>query len=176
MVLELKAPHEPTYAALIALWPVFFSYVMSFVYIAIYWNNHHHLLHAARRVNGRILWANIHLLFWLSLVPFTTAWMAENHFAAATVAIYGVSLLMPAVAYSLLVMTLLKEHGPDSTLARATGAGVKEKMSLALYALAVGLTFLDPRLSLALYALVALIWFAPDPRIERAITQSQDKP
>ncbi len=169
MVLELKAPHEPTLKAIATLWPIFFGYVLSFLYVAIYWNNHHHLLHAAERVNGRILWANVHLLFWLSLIPFTTAWMAENHFAPATVAVYGVSLLMPAIAYYILVGALLREHGPGSKLARALGAGWKEKISLALYVCAVGLTVIDPRLSLAIYVLVAMIWFVPDRRIERVV-------
>lgn len=171
MVLELKPPHEATFAALAPLAPVFASYVLSFAYIAIYWNNHHHLLHSAHHVTGGILWANIHLLFWLSLIPFTTAWMAENDFAGPTVAVYGVSLLAPAIAYYILTAALLREHGPDSTLARALGAGVKEKLSVALYLVAVGLTFVDARLSLALYVLVALMWLVPDPRIERVVAQ-----
>lgn len=174
MVLELKAPHEPSFAALLALWPVFFSYVLSFVYIAIYWNNHHHLLHAAQRVNGRILWANMHLLFWLSLIPFATAWMAENHFAPTTVAIYGVSLLAPAFAYSLLVLSLLKEHGADSVLGRATGRRAKEWMSLLLYVVGVGLALVEPRLSIAIYVVVALIWLVPDKRIEKEIVARRD--
>lgn len=174
MVLELKAPHEPTFIALFALAPVFFGYVMSFCYIAIYWNNHHHLLHAARHVTGRILWANVHLLFWLSLVPFTTAWMTQNLFAPATVAVYGVSLLMPAIAYYLLTMSLLAEHGPDSTLARALGRDLKGKISLFLYLVAIGLTLIDQRVSLAIYVLVALIWVVPDPRIERAVARKRD--
>lgn len=175
MVLELKAPHEPTFAALFALAPVFFSYVMSFSYIAIYWNNHHHLMHAAQRVTGRVLWANVHLLFWLSLVPFTTAWMAQNRFAPATVAVYGASLLTPAIAYYILTRTLLAEHGPDSTLARALGRDVKGRGSLALYLVAVGLAWFEPRASLAIYALVALIWIVPDSRIERAIESERER-
>ena len=176
MVLELKPPHEPTFSALFALGPVLFSYVLSFAYVAIYWNNHHHLLHAADRVNGRILWANTHLLFWLSLIPFTTAWMAENHFAPATVALYGFSLLMPAVAYYFLTLSLLKAHGPESLLARALGAGVKEILSLALYLIAVGLTLVDARFSLAIYVLVGLMWLVPDSRIERMIDETRGEP
>lgn len=176
MALELKAPHDPTFGALRQLAPVFASYVLSFAYIAIYWNNHHHLLHTARRVSGRILWANIHLLFWLSLIPFTTAWMAENRFAPTTVAVYGFSLLTPAIAYFILARALVAEHGPDSTLARALGADVKGKASILLYLLAIGLTWADQRLSLAIFVLVALMWFAPDPRIERTIAAENDKP
>jgi uncharacterized membrane protein len=175
MVLELKPPHEPTFAALARLAPVFFSYVLSFAYIAIYWNNHHHLLHTARHVTGRILWANVHLLFWLSLIPFTTAWMAENHFAPATVAVYGGSLLTPAIAYFILGRALLKSHGPESTIARAIGADMKGKASMALYVVAIGLTFVDERLSLAIYVLVALMWLAPDPRIERLIAEQKNQ-
>ncbi len=177
MVLELKPPHEPTFAALAGLAPVFFSYVLSFAYIAIYWNNHHHLLHAAHHVTGRILWANVHLLFWLSLSPFATAWMAENHFAPATVAVYGVSLLTPAIAYFILSRSLLKAHGPESTLAHAIGADVKGKVSVLLYLIAVGLTFVDQHLSLGIYVLVALMWLAPDPRIERIVAEGRrDEP
>jgi len=169
MVLELKPPHEASFAALAQLAPVFFSYVLSFAYIAIYWNNHHHLLQAASHVTGRVLWANVHLLFWLSLIPFASAWMAENHFAQATVAVYGAALLAPAIAYFILGRMLLKTHGPESTLARALGADVKGKVSVLLYLSAIGLTLVDPRLSLAIYVLVALMWFAPDPRIERVV-------
>lgn len=173
MALELRPPHDPSFAALAQVAPIFFSYVLSFAYIAIYWNNHHHLLQAASHVTGRVLWANIHLLFWLSLIPFTTAWMAENHFAQATVAVYGASLLAPSIAYFILSRTLLKTHGPESTLARAIGADVKGKISVLLYLLAIGLTFVDPRLSLAIYVLVALMWFAPDPRIERLLAEQR---
>lgn len=171
MALELRPPHEPSFAALAQVAPVFFSYVLSFAYIAIYWNNHHHLLQAASHVTGRVLWANIHLLFWLSLIPFTTAWMAENNFAQATVAVYGVSLLAPSIAYFILSRMLLKTHGPESTLARAIGADVKGKISVLLYLLAIGLTLVDPRFSLAIYVVVALMWFVPDPRIERLLAE-----
>jgi uncharacterized membrane protein len=148
--------------------------VISFAYIAIYWNNHHHLMHAVRRVNGRVLRANVHLLFWLLLVPFTTAWMAENHFAPATVAVYGVSLLTPAIANYVLTRALLADHGPDSTLARALGRDVKCKASLLLYVVAVAMTRVDPRISLAIFVFVALIRIVPDSRIERAIAEESD--
>lgn len=174
MVLELKAPHEPTLEALFGLAPVFASYVLSFAYIAIYWNNHHHLLHTAPHVTGRILWANTHLLFWLSLVPFTTAWMAENHFAPTTVAVYGASLLAPAIAYTILTRSLLRAHGPTSTLARAVGSDVKGKASLALYSAAIAIALYEPRAALAIYVIVAIMWFAPDPRIERIVTGDKD--
>jgi uncharacterized membrane protein len=175
MALELKPPHEASFAALAQVAPVFFSYVLSFAYIAIYWNNHHHLLQAASHVTGRVLWANVHLLFWLSLIPFASAWMAENHFAQATVAVYGAALLAPAIAYFILSRMLLKTHGPESTLARAIGADVKGKISVLLYLLAIGLTLLDPRLSLAIYVLVALMWMTPDPRIERLLAEGRHK-
>lgn len=175
MALELKPPHEASFTALLQVAPVFFSYVLSFAYIAIYWNNHHHLLQAATHVTGGVLWANIHLLFWLSLIPFASAWMSENHFAHATVAVYGVSLLAPAIAYFILSRVLLKTHGPESTLTRAIGADVKGKISVLLYLLAIGLTLLDPRFSLAIYVLVALMWLAPDPRIERVLAKQHRK-
>ncbi|MGD9539555.1 TMEM175 family protein [Methylocystis sp.] len=175
MALELKPPHEASFSALLQVAPVFFSYVLSFAYIAIYWNNHHHLLQAATHVTGGVLWANIHLLFWLSLIPFASAWMSENHFAQATVAIYGVSLLAPAIAYFILSRMLLKTHGPESTLTRAIGADVKGKLSVLLYLLAIGLTLVDPRFSLAIYVFVALMWLAPDPRIERVLAGQRRK-
>jgi len=173
MAIELKPPHEGSFDALAKVVPVFFSYVLSFAYVAIYWNNHHHLLQAASHVTGRVLWANIHLLFWLSLIPFSSAWMAENHFARATVAIYGASLLAPAIAYFILSRMLLKTHGPESTLARAIGSDFKGKISVLLYLLAIGLALIDARLSLAIYVLVALMWFAPDPRIEKVLTEKR---
>jgi uncharacterized membrane protein len=143
--------------------------VLSFVYIGIYWNNHHHTLHAVERVSGPILWANMHLLFWLSLVPFATAWMGGNHFTARPVAVYGFVLLMSAVAYTLLLRALIARHGRDSTIARAVGSDRKGRISLGLYAVAIGASCLAPALSVALYVAVALIWIVPDPRIESAL-------
>ena len=167
MVLELKAPHEPTLAGLIPLGPVLLSYVLSFLYVGIYWNNHHHLLHAIERVDGRVLWANLHLLFWLSLVPFATAWMGENHFAATPVALYGVILLMAGVAYFLLTMALIAHHGRDSTLARAVGRDYKGKVSMVAYAIALPLAFWQPWAAMAVYGAVAVLWLVPDRRIEK---------
>jgi uncharacterized membrane protein len=169
MVLELRAPHEPTLGALVALLPVFLSYVLSFIYIGIYWNNHHHMLHATERVTGGILWANLHLLFWLSLVPFTTAWMGENHFAAAPTAAYGVVLLMAAVAYWVLQRAILSSQGRDSMLARAVGGDLKGKLSPLFYIVAIPMAFVRSWVSDALFVAVALIWLIPDRRIERAI-------
>jgi len=167
MVLELRPPHEAAIAALGPLWPVFLSYVLSFVYIGIYWNNHHHMLHAVKHVRGSVLWANLHLLFWLSLTPFTTAWMGENHFAAIPVAVYGAGLLMNAIAYTILVRTLIAAHGRDSEFAARIGSDTKGYISLAMYIAAVGLAFVNAWVSLALYFAVAMIWFIPDPRFER---------
>lgn len=169
MVLELRPPHEVTLASLRPLTPVFLSYLLSFVFLGIYWNNHHHLLHAAERIDGRALWANLHLLFWLSLIPFATAWMGENHFASWPVALYGIILLLAAIAYYILVRTLLKLNGPDSILGRALGAGLKEKISLVAYILAIPLAFVQPWIACALYVLVAVSWLVPDRRIERKI-------
>jgi uncharacterized membrane protein len=171
MVLELKVPHGSDLSMLRPLLPIFLSYVLSFIYIGIYWNNHHHMLHAARKVNGNILWANLHLLFWLSLVPFVTSWMGENHFAATPVALYGGVLLMCGAAYTVLARLLVAHHGPDSTLSRAFGKDYKGKISVALYIAAILLSFVDPRLSLAIYVFVALLWFIPDRRIEKVITE-----
>jgi uncharacterized membrane protein len=171
MVLEMKVPHGTDFSALEPLWPVFLSYVLSFDYVAIYWNNHHHLLHTAKRINGPILWANMHLLFWLSLFPFVTGWMGENHFAAAPVAVYGIVLFMAAVAYTILVRLLIAEHGSDSTLARAIGGDLKGYVSLALCAAGVALSFVSSSGAFALYAVVALIWFIPDRRIERNLAK-----
>jgi uncharacterized membrane protein len=170
MVLELKVPHGAAFSDLAGVLPVFLSYVLSFVYIAIYWNNHHHLLHTVRHVDGLILWANMHLLFWLSLVPFTTAWMGENHFASLPTAVYGVSLLMPAIAYYLLQQVLLRKEGPHSTLAKALGRDIKGKISPVLYAAAIFLSFVNPLISSGIYVLVALMWLVPDRRIERALS------
>jgi uncharacterized membrane protein len=170
MVLELKVPHGDALAELLPLWPVFLSYVLSFIYIGIYWNNHHHLLHTVQQVEGRLLWANLHLLFWLSLVPFVTGWMGENHFAALPSALYGVVLLMAAVAYWLLQRCILATQGAGSVLARAVGRDWKGRLSPLLYLAGVGLAFVQPGLALALYALVALMWLLPDRRIERALS------
>ena len=172
MVLELKVPHAPTLAALGELWPVFLSYALSFVYVGIYWNNHHHLMHAVHHVNGRMLWANLHLLFWLSLIPFATAWMGENHFATVPVALYGVALLMPALAWPLLQREIVTLHGRQSLLATAVGRDLKGKLSIALYLAGIGLAFVDRWLACALYLAVALIWFVPDTRIESRIKES----
>jgi uncharacterized membrane protein len=171
MVLELKVPHGADWSALGGLVPVFLSYVLSFVYVAIYWNNHHHLLHTVARVNGLILWANIHLLFWLSLTPFATGWMGENNFAPLPTAVYGVALLMPAIAYNLLQRAITRTHGMESTLARALGSDIKGKISPLLYIGAILLALVSPWISVALYTLVALIWLIPDRRIEHAIRQ-----
>jgi uncharacterized membrane protein len=167
MVLELKVPHGATLAALAPVLPVLLSYVLSFVFVAIYWNNHHHLMHAAQFVDGRVLWANVHLLFWLSLVPFVTAWMGENHFAAWPVAIYGVVMLLAGLAYTLLVLALIARNGADSLLARAIGRDYKGKVSLGLYAVAVPLALWNRWLAFGIYVVVAVIWFLPDRRIEK---------
>lgn len=170
MVLELKVPHGADWRALAGLAPIFLSYVLSFVYVAIYWNNHHHLLHTVDRVNGLILWANMDLLFWLSLVPFTTGWMGENHFATLPTATYGLSLLMPALAYYLLQSAITRAHGRrQSMLAQALGRDFKGKVSPTIYVAAIGMAFVDPWISIALYMLVALLWLIPDRRIERAL-------
>ncbi|MEH2424686.1 MAG: TMEM175 family protein [Nostoc sp.] len=169
MVLEIKVPHGFNLAALRPLIPVFFSYVLSFIYIGIYWNNHHHLLQAVRNVNGRILWANMHLLFWLSLIPFVTGWMGENHFAAIPVVLYGTVLLLAAIAYFILTRTLISHHGKDSSLALAVGGTLKEKVSVVFYAVAIPIAFLNSWFACALYVLVAVIWLIPDRRIEKTL-------
>lgn len=171
MVLELKVPKGTAWADLAAVLPVFISYVMSFIYIAIYWNNHHHLLYTVTRVDGLILWANTHLLFWLSLVPFATAWMGENDFAKLPTALYGISLLMPAIAYYLLQLAILRREGPDSTLAKALGADIKGKISPLLYLAGIVLAFEQPLISGAIYLFIALMWLIPDRRIERALME-----
>lgn len=172
MVLELRAPHDASLGALRPLWPVFLSYVLSFVYLAIYWTNHHHMLHVTRGVNGKILWANLHLLFWLSLVPFVTAWMGENHFATVPTATYGVVLLMAAIAYYILQSLILATEGRNSVLAAALGRDIKGKISPALYVIAIASAFLNPWIAGAIYVIVALMWVAPDPRIERTIASA----
>ena len=169
MVLELKAPADPSLAALAAVTPVFLSYVLSFVYVAIYWNNHHHFFHAVSHVDGAIMWANLHLLFWLSLVPFATAWMGQNHFVAVPTAVYGAALLMPALAWFVMQWTLLRAHGADSTLARAIGRDIKGKITFACYVAGIAAAFVDTRIADAIYALAALMWLVPDRRIERVV-------
>jgi uncharacterized membrane protein len=171
MVLEIKPPHGAQLSDLRPIVPVFFSYVMSFVYVGIYWNNHHHLLHATQHVTGGVLWANLHLLFWLSLTPFATAWMGENHFAPWTVALYGTVLLLAAIAYTILTKMLILHHGMNSTLADSIGSDRKGKLSLVVYVVAVLLAFRLTRIACALYALVAIMWLIPDPRIERKVIQ-----
>ncbi len=173
MVLELKVPHGAGLADLRPLIPVFLSYVLSFVFIGIYWSNHHHLLHAVSHVNGRILWANLHLLFWLSLIPFATGWMGENNFAAWPVAVYGGVLLSAAIAYFILAHVLISYHGRDSALAKALGKDFKGKASLACYAAAIPLSFVSPLLACALYVLVVIMWLTPDRRIERALAEAK---
>jgi len=169
MVLELKVPHGADLAALEPLLPVFLTYVLSFVYLGIYWNNHHHLFHAGDHVSGGILWANLHLLFWLSLVPFVTGWMGENHFAPLPTAVYGAVLMLAGVAYLILQSAIIRQQGPGSKLAAAVGKDVKGKLSAALYAFAIPLAFVHQWISDAIYVLVALMWLVPDRRIERAI-------
>ena len=173
MVLEIKAPHSPDLSALEPLLPVFLSYLLSFIYIGIYWNNHHHMLHATRHVNGVVLWANLHLLFWLSLIPFVTNWMGESRFAAWPVAIYGVVLLMAGGGYYLLSQALIALHGTDSILATAVGRDRKGKLSLLLYAIAVPGAFVQPWIAEAIYSLVALMWFVPDRRIEKTLGEPE---
>jgi len=170
MVLEMKVPHGDTWSELGKLWPVFLSYVLSFANVGIYWNNHHHMLHAVQRVNGGILWANMHLLFWLSLMPFTTGWMGENHFSPLPVAVYAFDLLMCAVAYTLLQARIIKLHGADSALAQAVGADTKGKISVTAYVIAIPLALVGYSwLAGALLIAVALIWFLPDRRIEKVL-------
>jgi uncharacterized membrane protein len=169
MVLELRIPDEGTWAALQPLIPKFFSYVLSFIFIGIYWNNHHHLWQAVKKVNGSILWANLHLLFWLSLIPFVTGWMGENHFSTIPVAFYGGVLWLSAVAYYIMVLRLMAHHGKDSLLAAAIGNGRKERLSLLLYSIAIPLAFLSPWIALAFYVTVAILWLIPDRRIEKVL-------
>jgi len=166
MVLELKVPHGADWAALRPLLPVFLTYVLSYVFLGIYWNNHHHLLHATKRVNGRVLWANLHLLFWLSLIPFVTGWMGENGFRPLPTAIYGVVLLLAAIAYYILVRAILAEEGASSELAAAVGRDVKGRISPVLYLVAIPLSFVNCWLALGIYIFVALMWLVPDRRIE----------
>jgi uncharacterized membrane protein len=169
MVLELKVPHETSFEAVRPLLPVFLSYVLSFIYVGIYWNNHHHMLHLVNSVTGPILWANLHLLFWLSLIPFVTAWMGENQLTTVPVALYGGVLLMAAIAYLILMTLIIRHEGRDSSFAKAMGRDVKGKVSPALYAAGIATAFVQPLISVSLYVLVAAIWFIPDRRIERTL-------
>jgi uncharacterized membrane protein len=173
MVLELKVPLKADWSALSPLMPVFFSYVMSFAYLAIYWNNHHHLLQAIKHVDGRVLWANLHLLFWLSLFPFVTGWMGETQFAPRPVALYGTMLLLAAVAYYILTRSLISLHGRDSVLASAVGRDFKGKISMLIYAMAIPLSFVYSWSACALYVLVAVMWLIPDRRIEKTLGSSR---
>jgi uncharacterized membrane protein len=170
MVLELKVPHEASFSALGELWPVLLSYLLSFVYVGIYWNNHHHMLHLAHRVSGSVLWANSHLLFWLSLLPFATGWMGENHFAAAPTALYGMVLLMAALAFYILQLRIVAAQGPRSALSDALGRDLKGKLSPVFYAIAIGAAwFVAPWVADVIYAGVAMMWLVPDRRFERAV-------
>jgi uncharacterized membrane protein len=171
MVLEMKVPHGVDLASLEPVIPVFVSYVLSFVYVAIYWNNHHHMLHAAGRVDGPILWANLHLLFWLSLIPFVTGWMGENHFAPLPVAMYGAVLLLSAIAYYILSRALIRHDGGRSRIARALGSDLKGRISVVIYAVAIPLSFASRWVAVALYAAVAAMWLVPDRRIERTLSE-----
>ena len=173
MVLELKVPHGDNPADLKPLFPVFLSYILSFIYIGIYWNNHHHMLHTAHKVTGTILWTNTHLLFWLSLVPFATSWMGENNFSTWPVVLYGVILLMASIAYYFLAHSLTRVHGKNSTLAIALGKDRKGIISSLIYVIGIGLSFIHPYLGFAMYILVAAIWFIPDSRIEKKLEHEQ---
>ena len=169
MVLEIEAPEKATFAALLTQLPTFISYVLSFIYVGIYWNNHHHMFQLTEHVNGRILWANLHLLFWLTLVPFSTAWMGNTHFAHAPMAVYGLNLFVAAIAYVILQKSILRENGTDSRMAKALGNKWKENLSPVLYILGIALAFFNPYLSGAFYVIVAFIWLIPDKRIEKAL-------
>ena len=171
MVLELAVPQSASPAALLPLVPIFLSYVLSFVYLGIYWNNHHHLLQTIKHVDGRVLWANLHLLFWLSLFPFVTAWVGENHFAAWPVALYGLVMFFASVAYFILTWALISLHGRGSVLAAAVGRDFKGKISMAIYLVAIPISFVSAGLAFGLYVLVAVLWFVPDRRIEKTLVQ-----
>jgi uncharacterized membrane protein len=174
MVLELKVPHASDFASLLKLWPVFLSYVLSFIYVGIYWNNHHHMFMVVNKINGTVLWANLHLLFWLSMIPFATAWMGENHFAPLPTALYGFVLLMNGIAYSILTTVLIKHHGHESILSKAVGNGFKGKVSCISYLIAIPSAFLNVWMSAAIYIGIALLWLIPDKRIERIITEEEN--
>jgi uncharacterized membrane protein len=171
MVLELKVPHSPDFQALLPLWPVFMSYVLSFIYVGIYWNNHHHMLHAVKEVSGGVLWANLHLLFWLSLIPFVTAWMGENHFETGPTAAYGFVLFMCSIAYLLLARALVAKHPKNATLAEALGDDRKGKLSCVLYLVGVTLSWFAAWLGFIVYAAVAVVWLIPDRRIEDKVAE-----
>ncbi len=175
MVLELKIPKSAALKSLLPVLPVFLCYILSFIYLGIYWNNHHHMLHVTIQVSGGILWANLHLLFWLSLIPFVTGWMGENHFASWPTAVYGLVLLMAAIAYWILQRAILKKQGSNSLLAAAIGKGHKEKISPVIYAIAIPSSFLIPWIADGLYILVALMWLVPDRRIEKAVFDKEDR-
>ena len=169
MVLEIKVPHGDDFKDLIPLIPIFLSYILSFVYLGIYWNNHHHMMQAVKKVSGRVLWANLHLLFWLSLIPFVTGWIGENSFAQKPMALYGFILLMAAIAYYILQFQLIKSHGPDSVLAKAVGKDIKGKLSPILYIVGIVFSWINTWISGAIFILVAFIWLIPDKRIEKTI-------
>jgi uncharacterized membrane protein len=171
MVLELKIPHGADLEALRPLLPIFLTYILSFVFLGIYWNNHHHMLHATGHINGKILWANLHLLFWLSLVPFVTGWMGENHFAPLPTAVYGVVLLMAAISYTILQMVIVAQEGANSVLAKAVGKDMKGKLSMVLYGVAIPSAFIHQWIAEAIYILVALVWLIPDRRIESKLSE-----
>ncbi|MCB9733960.1 MAG: DUF1211 domain-containing protein [Deltaproteobacteria bacterium] len=173
MVLELKVPHGDELSALEPLWPVFLSYVLSFIYLGIYWNNHHHMMHLTPTITGGVLWANLHLLFWLSLIPFTTGWVGENHFGALPMAIYGVNLFMAGIAYVILQSIIIRHQGPDSRLRRAVGADRKGKISAVAYLSAIALTLVTPVASGLIYVAVALMWLVPDRRIETQLHRDE---
>ena len=175
MILKMKIPHTGEISALMPLIPVFFSYVLSFIYVGIYWNNHHHMLHAVESVNGKVLWANLHLLFWLSLIPFVTGWMGENHFSKWPVVFYGIVLIMNAVSYTILTKSLLKHHGKDSLLSQALGTDLKGKLSIGIYATAIAAAFINSWIGLALYFVVAAIWLVPDKRIENKLKEEDEQ-
>ncbi len=173
MVLEMKAPHGASLSNLKEIFPKFMGYILSFVNVAIYWNNHHHLFQAVEKINGKVLWANTHLLFWLSLIPFVTNWMSENEYAQWPVILYGITLYMAGLAYYILVRTLLPLHKKDSALAHAIGNNVKEKISVVIYSVAVGLAFVNSTIALGLYVIVAAMWLIPDKRIEKSLHYHQ---
>lgn len=169
MVLELKVPHGSSLQALMPLIPVFMSYVLSFIFVGIYWNNHHHMMQLAKKVNGKVLWANLHLLFWLSLFPFATAWMGENHYETWPVVMYGCVMFMAAMAYFILESTLKKLHGPDSEFANTFGTSIKDTISCLAYVVAIGGSFITPWVGIACYIFIAIIWFIPERRVEKKI-------
>jgi len=175
MVLELKIPHGADLESLRPLFPVFITYVLSFIYLGIYWNNHHHMLQATKQINGKILWANLHLLFWLSLIPFVTGWMGENHFAPLPTAIYGINLLACAIAYTILQILIISEHDANARLEAAIGNDLKGKISIVCYVAAIGLAFVNQWISDALYVFVALMWLVPDRRIESKINEPKSE-